>query len=155
MVGICGGYQMLGRSVADPDGVESNGIAERFGLLNVITRLLPNKVTRLIEADPLHFDVEAYSWVRGYSSFTWVRHSEVMHVPVFTYILHVVLQISRSDCVMNRRTVSSVQTAWFGERTFMGCSTGPVFGERGSLVFACGEGCHQWTLSAPNGSLKG
>ena len=32
---------------------------------------------------------------------------------------------------MYRRTVPSVQVAWFGERTFMGCSTGPVFGEHG------------------------
>ena len=63
MVGICGGYQMLGRSVADPDGVESGGGAEGFGLLNVTTRLLMNMVTRLVEADTLHFDVETSSSV--------------------------------------------------------------------------------------------
>ena len=55
MVGICGGYQMLGRSAADPDGVESCGIAEGFGLLNVTTRLLTNKVTRLVEGGPASF----------------------------------------------------------------------------------------------------
>ena len=140
VVGICGGHQMLGRSVADPDEVESSGIVEGFGLLNVTTRLLTNKVTRLVEVDPLHFDVETSSSVRGYFIHMG-RHSKVMHAPVFTYVLHVMLQISRSDRVMNRRTVPSVQTAWFGERTFMGGSTGPVFGGRGSMVFACGEGC--------------
>lgn len=36
------------------------------------------------------------------------RHSRVMHAPVFTYVLHVVLQISRSDHVMNRWAVPSV-----------------------------------------------
>ena len=130
MVGICGGYQMLGRSAADPDGVESCGIAEGFGLPNVTTRLLTNKVTRLVEADPLHFDVETSSSVRGYSIHMGDTR-EVMHAPIFTYVLHAVLQISRSNRVMNRRTVPSVQTEWFGERTFMGCSTGPVFGGRG------------------------
>ena len=154
MAGICGGYQMMGRSFADPDWVESGGIAEGFDLLNVITRSLTNKVTRLDEADPLHFDVETSSSVRGHFIHMG-RHSEVMQAPVFTYVLHVLLQINRNDRVMSRRTVPSVETAWFGERTFMGCSTGPVFGERGSLVFTCGEGCHQWTLSAPNGSLNG
>lgn len=39
---------------------ESSGIAEGFGLLNVTMRLLTNKVTRLVEADPLHFDVETF-----------------------------------------------------------------------------------------------
>ena len=38
VVGICGGYQMLGQSLADPDGVEAGGTAE--GL-----RLLPTTVT--------------------------------------------------------------------------------------------------------------
>jgi adenosylcobyric acid synthase len=57
---------MLGRSVADPDGAESGGIAEGFGLLNVTTRLLTNKITRLVETDLLHFDVETSSSGRGY-----------------------------------------------------------------------------------------
>ena len=130
MVGICGGYQMLGRSVADPDGVESGGIAEGFGLLNVTTRLLTNKVTRLVEADQLHFDVETSSSVRGY----FIHMGETQRGdarPCFHVRSTRVLQIRRSDRVMNRRKVPSVQTAWFGDRTFMGCSTGPVFGERG------------------------
>ena len=130
VVGIWGSYQMLGRSVADPDGAEPGGIAEGFGLLNMTTRLLTNKFTRLVEADPLHFDVELPPQGAG-TSFTWVKHREVMHATDFTYVLHVVCQISRSECVMYRRTVPSVQAAWFGERTFMGCSTGPVFGEHG------------------------
>src|SRR6266852_6607202 len=39
---------------------------EGFGLLNVTTRLLTNKITRLVEADPIHFDVETSSSGRGY-----------------------------------------------------------------------------------------
>jgi adenosylcobyric acid synthase len=101
VVGICGGHQMLGRSVADPDGVESSEIAEGFGLLNVITRSLTNKLTRLVEVDPLHFDVETSSSVRGHFIHMG-RHSEVMHVPAFTYVQHVLIQISRNDRMMNR-----------------------------------------------------
>ena len=33
VVGICGGYQMLGQSVSDPDGVESGGTLKGLGLL--------------------------------------------------------------------------------------------------------------------------
>jgi adenosylcobyric acid synthase len=40
VLGICGGYQMLGRGVADPDGVEgAPGRAEGLGLLDVETVL--------------------------------------------------------------------------------------------------------------------
>ncbi len=38
VVGLCGGYQMLGRSVADPDGIEGPpGTVEGLGLLDVET----------------------------------------------------------------------------------------------------------------------
>ncbi|KAB0666124.1 cobyric acid synthase [Oryzomonas japonica] len=46
IVGICGGYQMLGQRVSDPDGVESD-VRELagLGLLPVETELLPKKST--------------------------------------------------------------------------------------------------------------
>jgi adenosylcobyric acid synthase len=46
IVGICGGYQMLGKKVLDPDGMESSaGEAEGLGLLDVETVMLPHKET--------------------------------------------------------------------------------------------------------------
>ncbi len=51
VLGICGGYQMLGRWIHDPGGLEgAPGSAEGLGLLNVETTLLPDKTTRKIIA---------------------------------------------------------------------------------------------------------
>ena len=45
MLGICGGYQMLGRTVADPDGIEGPpSRVEGLGLLDVETMLGGTKV---------------------------------------------------------------------------------------------------------------
>jgi adenosylcobyric acid synthase len=48
LIGICGGMQMLGRTVEDADGVETGSVAraEGLGLLPVHTRLRSEKVTR-------------------------------------------------------------------------------------------------------------
>ena len=44
VIGLCGGYQMLGRTVADPNGVEGPaGTAQGLGLLDVETVLTPEK----------------------------------------------------------------------------------------------------------------
>jgi adenosylcobyric acid synthase len=44
VLGLCGGYQMLGRVVRDPDGIEGPaGEAEGLGLLDIETDLTPDK----------------------------------------------------------------------------------------------------------------
>ncbi|MCH5325689.1 MAG: cobyric acid synthase [Duncaniella sp.] len=51
VVGICGGYQMLGLEVADPDGIEGTpGTVSGLGLLPVRTVLEGSKVTRRVVA---------------------------------------------------------------------------------------------------------
>lgn len=48
ILGICGGYQMLGTKLADPDRVESDvPEVDGLGLLDVTTRFLPVKTTVL------------------------------------------------------------------------------------------------------------
>jgi adenosylcobyric acid synthase len=49
ILGICGGYQMLGRMIADPEGIEgAPGTSEGLGLLDIETLMTPEKqLTRI------------------------------------------------------------------------------------------------------------
>jgi len=50
VVGLCGGYQMLGRRIADPDGIEgAPGEVEGLGLLDVATILSGKKRLEKVE----------------------------------------------------------------------------------------------------------
>ncbi len=66
LIGICGGYQMLGREILDPHGMEGGGDAPGLGLLDVVTELQPEKRTVLIEAQPLHLGSAVTGAVSGY-----------------------------------------------------------------------------------------
>ncbi len=51
VLGICGGYQMLGRMIRDPDGIEGPaGETEGLGLLDVETVMTPHKRLRDVAA---------------------------------------------------------------------------------------------------------
>ncbi|SHO67041.1 adenosylcobyric acid synthase (glutamine-hydrolysing) [Pseudoxanthobacter soli DSM 19599] len=63
VLGLCGGYQMLGRTIADPEGVEGPaGTAAGLGLLDVDTVLSGDKVTRPVSAR----DIASGETVAGY-----------------------------------------------------------------------------------------
>ncbi len=54
VVGICGGYQMLGQKILDPQRVESKETeVTGLGLLNVVTEFVPEKSTRQVRARSL------------------------------------------------------------------------------------------------------
>ena len=49
VIGICGGYQMLGQMVSDPDGIEGTIISlPGLGLLPIQTTMTPTKTTRQV-----------------------------------------------------------------------------------------------------------
>ena len=51
VIGLCGGYQLLGRELRDPDGVESSdGLLTGLGLLDVTTTFESKKITRSVSA---------------------------------------------------------------------------------------------------------
>jgi adenosylcobyric acid synthase len=63
VLGICGGYQMLGREVRDPEGIEGPaGTTDGLGLLDVVTEMTPDK--RLTETEAVH--VATDQAFRGY-----------------------------------------------------------------------------------------
>ncbi|QND53533.1 cobyric acid synthase [Phyllobacterium sp. 628] len=58
IIGICGGFQMLGRIVRDPDGIEGSLTeTEGLGLLDIDTVMEPEKTVRNVEAHSLQFDL--------------------------------------------------------------------------------------------------
>jgi len=63
VLGLCGGYQMLGRTIADPDGIEGEaGTVPGLGLLDVQTTLSADKQVRPVVARhvPSGTDLNAY-----------------------------------------------------------------------------------------------
>ncbi len=51
VLGICGGYQMLGQSLEDPDGVEQGGSIDGMGLLPMKTVFQPQKTRTQAEGE--------------------------------------------------------------------------------------------------------
>ena len=59
VIGLCGGYQMLGRKISDPDRLEGE-IAEipGLGMLDVETVLIPEKIVRNSKPRSAQYDLE-------------------------------------------------------------------------------------------------
>ncbi len=65
-MGICGGYQMLGEHIADPDGIEGEaGESQALGYLQTATVLAPEKQLKQT-AGQLQLPEQEAVTVRGY-----------------------------------------------------------------------------------------
>lgn len=61
ILGLCGGYQMLGHRISDPEGIEGViGSVEGLGLLDVETVLSPGKTLRRIKGIALGASFDGY-----------------------------------------------------------------------------------------------
>jgi adenosylcobyric acid synthase len=80
VVGICGGYQMLGRELLDPLGVESSTASmEGLGLLDSTTTFAPKKTTQQVRARSLDGEEE----VLGYEIHMGQTHCLQPTQPLF------------------------------------------------------------------------
>lgn len=80
VIGICGGLQMLGRAVHDPEGIEgAPGSSEGFGWLDFETRLAPRKQLRNVEGRLA--DALGGATVRGYEIHCGVSSGPALSRP--------------------------------------------------------------------------
>ena len=81
ILGLCGGYQMLGQEIADPAGIEGKpGSVPGLGLLNVTTTMTPDK--RVTETTALH--PASGTQVRGYEIHLGRTTGPDRNTPLFT-----------------------------------------------------------------------
>ncbi|GBR04901.1 cobyric acid synthase [Asaia siamensis] len=83
ILGLCGGYQMLGRSIADPDGLEGRACRrEGLGYLDIETELRPMKTVRQIEGHLLPSEAP----VAGYEIHAGVSVGSGMTRPYVRFV---------------------------------------------------------------------
>ncbi len=90
LIGICGGYQMLGRTVSDPCEVEQGGMSCGLGYLNTDTEIKETKCTTQVEASTEDGFLRGQVLVRGYQIHMGVTRRE-SEFPCFKVRRHSVM----------------------------------------------------------------
>ncbi len=84
VIGICGGFQMLGRCVDDPDGVEGEaGQSDALGLLDLATTLTPEKRLARVSGRCAFDPSSRSAAVDGYEIHMGVSHGAALARPAF------------------------------------------------------------------------
>jgi adenosylcobyric acid synthase len=87
LIGICGGFQMLGRTVADPRGAEgAPGVSAGLGLLDIHTELMPEKRLARVSGHCAFGDLrdDVHAAVEGYEIHMGVSRGPALGRPAFT-----------------------------------------------------------------------
>ena len=80
VIGICGGFQMLGNMVHDPEGIESEaGSTPTLGLLDFQTTLQRNKTLLNVQGEC----ARSHASVRGYEIHAGSSHGPALEQPAF------------------------------------------------------------------------
>jgi adenosylcobyric acid synthase len=84
VVGICGGFQMLGRVVDDPDGIEgAAGRSEALGLLDLATTLTPEKRLAEVSGRCAFDSISSGAAVHGYEIHMGISSGAALSRPAF------------------------------------------------------------------------
>lgn len=108
LMGLCGGFQMLGKMVADPQNVEEGGEVQGLGVLNITSELLLNKQATQVTAQPLFLSDTLDCEVTGYEIHMGLTH-RLAGSPCFTIVNR---QNSRDGEASDDGAVSSDGLVW-------------------------------------------
>lgn len=98
LLGICGGYQMLGERIDDPEGIEDKpGSSDGLGYLSMTTELLADKQLRRVEGTLLLNSTQAQ--VSGYEIHCGVSRGESVQA-------RPLLQLNGDDGAFNDGAIS-------------------------------------------------
>lgn len=83
LLGICGGFQMLGDDIGDPDGLEGEpGVSPGLGWLSMQTRLVPGKQLRNVSGELLLDDGLTTTSIHGYEIHNGVTTGDAIMRPM-------------------------------------------------------------------------
>jgi adenosylcobyric acid synthase len=101
VIGICGGYQMLGRDLLDPDGSEADiGSQKGLGLLPCTTTFGLKKSTHLVEAE-IKISQGIWESLKGQSIKGYEIHMGTSHVFDEADLLEIKCQSSQEVCIQD------------------------------------------------------
>jgi adenosylcobyric acid synthase len=90
LIGICGGFQMLGKHIHDPEGIESSmGTSKGLGFINMETTLTPNKILKLVAGQLVHASTDNKTpseaiKVSGYEIHAGISQGEGLASPLLS-----------------------------------------------------------------------